>query len=145
LTARVRSVRAGLAGICLVVVAVSLVSPLQPEQTRARLNRLRSALSGDPGYRSERFGFWFDPEYLAFLEDVDRLVPKDASVAVLVPRRPDLYKYQANYRLAPRRVVDETRTDEADVVAIYKTEIGRFGESGGAAVTGGRLWMREHR
>ena len=143
MTRRGRSVRAGLAAICLVVLAVSLVSPLEPEQTRARLGRLRSALSGDPGYRSDLFGFWFDPEYLAFLEDVDRRAPKDATVAVLVPRRPDLYKYQANYRLAPRRVVEETRTDEADVVATYKTEIGRG--PGGAAIAGGRLWMRERR
>lgn len=132
--------RRALAAAALVVLAVSLASPLQPSQTAARLRRLEAALSGDAGHRSERMGFWFDPEFLAFLDDVDRRVAKTASVAVLVPKRPDLYRYQANYRLAPRRVVEEAWKDEADVVATYKTEIGRG--PGGVAIEGGELWMR---
>jgi len=85
-------------------------------------------------------GFWFDPDYLGFLDEVGRRVPRAATVAVLVPPRPDLYKYQANYRLAPRRVVEERWLDEADVVATYKSEIGRG--PGGEAIPGGLLWKR---
>jgi hypothetical protein len=141
-TSRGRRVRAGLAAICLVALAASLLSPHQPEATRERLSRLRRALVGDPdsNYRPESMGFWFDPDYVAFLDEVSRRVPRAATVAVLVPRRPDLYKYQANYRLAPRRVVEERWLDEADVVATYKSEIGRG--PGGEAIPGGLLWTR---
>lgn len=134
------SLRTALAVLCLLVLAVSLASPLQPRETLARFERLRRALSGDPGYRADRMGFWFDPEYSAFLDDVKRLTPENATVAVLVPRRPDLYVFQAYYQLAPRRVVEERWIGEADVVATYRTEAGRG--PGGAAITGGRLWTR---
>jgi hypothetical protein len=140
-----RRVRAALAAISLAVLGVSLLSPFQPAQTKARLERLRSALRGDPAYRSENMGFWFDYPYLAFLDEVDRRVPKGTAVtvAVLVPRSPDLYRFQANYRLAPRRVVEERWMDEADVIATYKTEAGRG--PGGEAIPGGWLWIRPAR
>jgi hypothetical protein len=140
-----RRVRAGLAAISLVVLGVSLLSPFQPAQTKARLERLGSALRGDPAYRPENMGFWFDYSYLAFLDEVERRVPKGTgvTVAVLVPRTPDLYRFQANYRLAPRRVVEERWMDEADVIATYKTEAGRG--PGGEAILGGWLWFRPAR
>ena len=85
-------------------------------------------------------GFWFDPAYLAFLDAVERRVPETATVIVLTPRTPDLYRYQANYRLAPRRVVEERWMNEADVVATYETEVGRG--PGGEEIPGGQIWIR---
>src|SRR5262249_56625450 len=122
---------APVAAVCFAVPGISLLSPVRPAVTKARLARLAGALRGDPSYRPENMGFWFDTEYLAFLDDVDRRLPKTTTltVAVLVPRTPDLYRFQANYRLAPRRVVEERWKDEADAIATYKTAAGR-GPSG---------------
>jgi hypothetical protein len=133
-------VRRALAVLSLLVLAVSLVSPLQPAETRARFQRLRQAISGDAGYRADRASFWFDPDYAAFLDDVKRRTPESATVAMIVPERPDLYRYQAVYRLAPRRVVEERWKSEADAVATYFTEKTRG--PGGVAITGGELWTR---
>ena len=132
--------RRALAAFSLLVLAVSLASPLDRRETNDRLRRVAAAFSGDAGYRSDRMSFWFDPEYAAFLQEVARRTPESATVAVLVPRRPDLYKYQAFYRLAPRRVVEERWIGEADVVATYRTERGRG--PGGIEIVGGRLWTR---
>jgi hypothetical protein len=142
---RARAARLSLAAIAYAVLAVSLLSPVQPAVTKTRLERLGSALRGDPTYRPENMGFWFDADYLAFLDDLDRRLPKTPAltVAVLVPRNPDLYRFQANYRLAPRRVVEERWKDEADVVATYRTEAGRG--PGGEPVAGGWLWTRPSR
>ncbi len=90
--------------------------------------------------RSDRAGFWFDPDYAAFLDDVKRRTPESATVAVVVPEAPDLYRYQAYYRLAPRRVVEARWKDEADFIATYRTEVGRGPE--GVAINGGMLWTR---
>ena len=137
--------RVVVAAAAYVVLALSLLSPVRPAQTKARLERLESALRGDPSYRAENMGFWFDSRFLAFLDELDRRIPKTAAVTVtvLVPRSPDLYKYQANYRLAPRRVVEERWKDEADVIATYQTEAGRG--PGGKAIPGGWLWVRPSR
>jgi hypothetical protein len=139
---RARAARSVLAAISYAILGVSLLSPVRPAQTKAQLARFASALRGDPAYRSENMGFWFDGAYLAFLDDLDRRLPKTTAVtvALLVPRRPDLYLYQANYRLAPRRVVEERWKDEADAIATYGTEAGRG--PGGEPITGGRLWTR---
>ena len=139
---RVR-LRVLLAGAAFLALAVSLRSPFRFADTEARIARLGAALRGEPSYRSENMGFWFDAQYLAFLDEVDRRVPKTTAltVAVLVPRMPDLYRFQANYRLAPRRVVEERWKDEADVVATYRTEADRG--PGGEAIQGGQLrWIR---
>ena len=137
--------RVVVAAAAYVVLALSLLSPFRPAQTKARIERLESALRGDPLYRAENMGFWFDSRFLAFLDELDRRIPKTAAVTVtvLVPRSPDLYKYQANYRLAPRRVVEERWKDEADVIATYQTEAGRG--PGGEAIPGGWLWVRPSR
>jgi hypothetical protein len=137
-----RRVRTALAGAAYVVLALSLLSPVQPAVSQARLQRLLGALRGDPTYRPENMGFWFDSEYLAFLDELDRRLPKTTSltVAVLVPRSPDLYRFQASYRLAPRRVVEEPWKDQADVVATYRTEAARG--PGGEPIAGGQLWTR---
>src|SRR5262245_25618136 len=134
------NLRNALAVLSLLVLAVSLASPLKQMETRERLDRLTRAISGQAGWRSDRAGFWFDPAYAAFLDDVKRKTPESSTVAILVPERPDLYRYQAYYRLAPRRVVEERWKDEADVIATYRTEIGRG--PGGVPITGGTLWTR---
>ena len=84
---------------------------------RARLlaRQLRSA----PVVRAELARFALDPVFADFLDAVARRTPQDASVAVLVPPRPDVYRYQAVYFLAPRRVLDPERISEAQFVAIY--------------------------
>ncbi len=135
--ARLRGV---LAVLSLLVLAFSLASPLEPRYARERLDRFLRAIAGEAGWRSDRSSFWFDPDYAAFLDDVKRRTPESATVAVLVPERPDLYRYQAIYRLAPRRVVDERWKNEADVIATYRTEVGRGPR--GVAITGGTLWIR---
>src|SRR5262245_58170076 len=132
--------RGVLAVLSLLVLAVSLVSPLKTRETRARFDRLARSISGKPGWRSDRASFWFDPDYAAFLDDVKRRTPESATVAVVVPKVPDLYLFQAYYRLAPRRVVGERWKDEADFVATYLTEVGRGPE--GIAIKGGQLWTR---
>lgn len=132
--------RRALAVLSLLVLAVSLASPLDVGATAARFRRFAAALAGETEYRSDRMSFWFDPDYAAFLEEVRRRTPESATVAVLVPRRPDLYTVQAHYRLAPRRVVEERWIAEADAVATYRTEAGRG--PGGVAIAGGRLWTR---
>ena len=132
--------RGVLAVLSLVVLAVSLVSPFSHAEARARFQRFERALSGDSGYHAELAGFWFDPGYAAFLDDVKRRTPESATVAVIVPEAPDLYLRQAYYRLAPRRVVEERWKNEADFVATYRTEVGRG--PNGVAITGGVLWTR---
>ena len=133
------SLRGVLAVLSLLVLAVSLATPLPTRETRARFDRLTRALAGET-VRSDLAGFWFDPDYAAFLDDVKRRTPESATVAVFVPERPDLYLYQAYYRLAPRRVVEERWKDEADFIATYRTEVGRGPE--GVAINGGVLWTR---
>src|SRR5262245_25148781 len=134
------NLRGVVAVLSLLVLAVSLVSPLETRETRARVDRLARSISGEPGWRSDRASFWFDPDYAAFLDEVRSRTPESATVAVIVPKVPDLYLYQAYYRLAPRRVVGEGRKDEAGFVATYLTEVGRGPK--GVAIRGGELWTR---
>ena len=60
----------------------------------------------------------FDPGYLAFLREVERAAPPDATIALEVPPG-ELYVYEAAYRLAPRRVVFRADDPSAAFVAIY--------------------------
>ncbi|HTY42700.1 MAG TPA: hypothetical protein VMH79_12570 [Thermoanaerobaculia bacterium] len=126
--------------LALLVLAASIASPLSFEETGERLSRLAAALTGAEGYDPEAASFWFDPEYASFLEDVARRTPENATVAVLVPESPDLYFYQAVYRLAPRRVVGPGRRGEAGFVAAYGPAIGQAPD--GQPVTHGRLETR---
>ena len=66
--------------------------------------------------------------------------PETATVAVLVPKRPDVYLYQASYQLAPRRVVEAKWVDEAAYVATYRTDTARG--PGGRPIAHGQLWSR---
>lgn len=85
-------------------------------------------------------GFYFDPAYSDFLDEVARRTPVHATIAMLVPERPDAYRFQAVYRLAPRRVVDAERLAEARWVAAWGSERDRL--AGGVPVGGGRLLAR---
>jgi hypothetical protein len=80
---------------------------------------LRS-LSGETISAAETTGFWFDPAYAAFLEEVRRRTRRDATIAIVVPPFPSAYVYQAAYQLAPRRVVEPGRESEATFVAAYR-------------------------
>lgn len=132
--------RALVAGLCLAVLAASLVRSFQPAETLESARRLGRDLRGEKRPLRDTTGFWFDPDYTAFLADLKAMTPEDATVAVLVPRRPDLYRYQAYYQLAPRRVVEEKWKDEAAFVATYRTEAAR--EPGGRPIAHGALRAR---
>jgi hypothetical protein len=116
-----------LAGCTLALVAAFEVRVLQIDDMSRRLRRIGQQIRGEGPPRSETTGFYFDPGYADFLMEIARRTPRDATVAVLVPTRPDLYRYQAVYVLAPRRVV-ASEIPEAAYVAIY----GRRWEPGGA-------------
>jgi len=128
------------AALSLVALAACLATSLEPAATVVRWRRLVRDLGGDVRPLSQTTGFWFDPEYPAFLADVKSRTPENSTVAVLVPRRPDLYRYQAYYQLAPRRVVEERWKDEASFIATYQTDAGRG--PGGDPIAHGQLWRR---
>ncbi len=112
-------VRRGLPAALLLVLAASMVATLSPTEIARRGSLLLRSLAGETVTAAERTGFWFDPAYGAFLEEVRRRTPRDATIAVVVPPWPDVYVYQAAYQLAPRRVVDPGRENEATFVAAY--------------------------
>ena len=112
--------RGGLPAVLLLVVAASMITTVSPGDIARRGRLLWRSLAGETITDAERTGFWFDPAYGAFLEEVRRRTPKDATIAIVVPPRPDVYVYQAAYQLAPRRVVGSRRVDEAGFVAAYR-------------------------
>ena len=135
--------RAFVAVIALLVLAVALARSFEPSKFLLRANRFACALAGKPLVSPEAAGFWFDQDYAAFLSDIRAKTPDTATVAVIVPPLPDVYLYQAIYRLAPRRVVETGRWNEASYVATYRTEAARGPE--GRPILGGTLWSRSSR
>ena len=134
------SLRRGAAILSLLVLAATLALSFEPYRTLFRAQRLAAALRGEVLPQRATAGFWFDPDYAAFLADVRVLTPENATIAVLVPKRPDMYGHQAYYQLAPRRVVGENWKDEASFIATYRTERAR--SPGGRAIAHGQLWTR---
>ena len=128
------------AGLALLVLAFSLALPLEPGKTLLRAHRLARVLAGETLAPRDSAAFWFDPDYTAFLADVKAATPETATVAVLVPKRPDIYLYLASYQLAPRRVVEAKWMDEAAFVATYRTDASRG--PGGRPIAHGQLWAR---
>jgi len=61
----------------------------------------------------------FDPDYGPFLEAVRDSTPSGSSIALFEPGTSDLYTFQANYLLAPRRLVHQDSLAEADYAAVY--------------------------
>ena len=83
--------RRALAVLSLLVLGASLASALRPADFLRSGQRLIRALRGESIPPGQRTGFWFDPRYADFLAEVKRLTPETATVAFVVPRRPDLY------------------------------------------------------
>ncbi len=119
-----------------------MTATLSPAEIERRKRLLSRSLSGEPVSSRDQTGFWFDHEYAAFLEDIRQRTPPDATVAMAVPRWPDVYVYQAAYQLSPRRVVTEERRGEASYVAAYRHQPGRLSDPRVIAVTNGALFRR---
>ena len=134
------SLRRGVAAALLLVVAMSAVSVLQPGAVARRWRLLGRSLSGERTAPELTQGFAFDPDYSAFLQDVRRRTPADATVAIVLPEATDLYVYQAAYQLAPRRVVEAKRESEASFVATYRGTPSDY--AGQAAIAHGTLVSR---
>jgi hypothetical protein len=99
--------RPRLSWVAAALLVLTLLPAFSPSRVRARL-----AVPGNDG-------FDFDPAYRAFLEAVAAATPRQSTVAVWVPNRPETYFYRAVYGLAPRRVVGPERTPEAGFLAVY--------------------------
>jgi hypothetical protein len=107
------------AAIALAVLAADEAATLPPGLVTRTLRLAALRVRGEVIPPAQRLGFFFDPEYESFLAEVARRTPAGATVAIIVPERPDIYRYQAVYTLAPRRVVDEPRASEADWLAVW--------------------------
>ena len=132
--------RRALAGCCLAAVAVSEVRSLHVEEVSRRFRMVGRQIRGERIPPAESTGFFFDPSYAEFLQEVARRTPPNSTVAVLAPSRPDLYRYQAVYDLAPRRVVEASEISQARYVAIYGPEKERW--PGGRSLPNGTLHSR---
>jgi hypothetical protein len=130
------------AALILAVVAASMVATLSPSEIARRGQLLWRSLAGETITATERTGFWFDPAYEAFLDEVRRRTPKDATIAIVVPSWPDVYVYQAAYQLAPRRVVERGRENEATFVAAYPYQAANGMNPEATAIGGGALFHR---
>lgn len=137
------SVRARLPAVLLLVLAASLLATVSPAEIARRGRLLWRSLAGETVTDAERTGFWFDPAYGAFLDAVRSHTPRDATIAIVVPPRPDAYVYQAAYQLAPRRVVQTGREDEATFVAAYPYQTPPGTNPDVTALPGGALFRRQ--
>jgi hypothetical protein len=137
------SVRARLPAVLLLVLAASLLAPVSPAEIARRSRLLWRSVAGETVTGAERTGFWFDPAYGAFLDAVRRHTTKDATIAIVVPPRPDVYVYQAAYQLAPRRVVGPGRESEATFVAAYPYRAPPGTNPDVTALPGGALFRRQ--
>lgn len=134
--------RRGLPAALLLVAAASMVATVSPAEVARRGRLLSRSLAGETISAAERTGFWFDPGYASFLEEVRRRTPTNATVAVVVPPWPDVYVYQAAYQLAPRRVVGPGRENEASFVAAYRYQYRDVRNPDVIALPGGALFRR---
>jgi hypothetical protein len=119
-----------------------MASKLSPADAKHRWKLFARSLAGEAVTASERTGFWFDPTYAAFLEEVRRRTPTDATIAIIVPPWPDVYVYQAAYQLAPRRVVQPGREKEASFVAAYRYQYRDVRNPDVIALPNGALFRR---
>ena len=136
------SLRRGLPAALLLVAAASMVATLSPSEVARRGSLLLRSLAGETLTVADETGFWFDPAYAAFLEQVRRRTPRDATIAVLVPSYPDVYVYQAAYQLAPRRVVEPGRQNEATFIAAYRYQYRDLRNPDVIPLPGGALFRR---
>jgi hypothetical protein len=119
-----------------------MVATLSPAEIARRWTWFAGSFSGSPVPAGRGTGFWFDPGYAAFLEGVRARTPEDATVVLVAPSYPDVYVYQAAYRLSPRRVVGPDREREASWVAAYRYQYRDVGDPNVLAVPGGALFRR---
>jgi hypothetical protein len=136
------ALRRRLPAALLVVVAAWMVATLSPTEIARRGSRLLRSLAGETITAAERADFWFDPAYAAFLDEVRRRTPRDATIAVVVPPWPDVYVYQAAYQLAPRRVVQPGRESEATFVAAYRYQYRNVPNADVVELPNGALFRR---
>jgi hypothetical protein len=134
--------RDALAAALLLVAAASMVATLSPSEVARRGSLLLRSVAGETLTVADETGFWFDPAYEAFLDEVRRRTPRDATIALFVPSYPDVYVYQAAYQLAPRRVVEPGRENEATFVADYGHRYRVQPNAGAVALPGGALFRR---
>lgn len=130
MTARARSrpgifgragLRTALAALCLAALWLGELSGHRPFTLSADVALLRRTAGADPDRaRASGIGFAFDPGYEAFLAAVRAATPPDAVVALRHPLRNELYTYQAWSLLAPRRIVEPERREEAGYFASYR-------------------------
>ena len=67
------------AAVLLAVVAASMVATLSPSEIAHRGRLVWRSLAGETITATGRTGFWFDPAYEAFLDEVRRRTPKDVA------------------------------------------------------------------
>ena len=94
-------VRRGLPAALLLVTAACMAATVSPAEIARRGSLLLRSLAGETIATTERTGFWFDPAYGIFLEEVRSRTPRDATIAVVLPPYPDVYVYQAAYQKRP--------------------------------------------
>lgn len=119
-----------------------MVATLSPAEIARRGSWFARSFSGNPVPAGGGTGFWFDPAYASFLEGVRAHTPADATIVLIAPSYPDVYVYQAAYRLSPRRVVGPDREGEASWVAAYRYKYRDVGDPKVVAVPGGALFRR---
>jgi hypothetical protein len=130
-----------LAWSSLLVLAISQASTFPFRTVPHRLANARQLFAAHRASRIDPTAYWFDPEYARFLEAVRQRTPETATVALIAPKKLELYIYTAAYALAPRRVVGEAEEGSASFVAIYGAAQ-RPGPLDGKAIPGGTLARR---
>ena len=133
--------RGALARALLLVLAAAQVASFPFRELPVWLSLFADSLSSSRKGPADDVTFWFDPGYAPFLRAVRRSTPEDATVALVAPKKLPLYLYRAAYELVPRRVVDESRTAEAQFVAVYR-EAAAPGLPPGSPIPGGTLVRR---
>lgn len=117
---RIRPVRLFVAAISLAALLATEGAGFLGVPWKLRMQTLwnRVAQTADER-RVEESRLPFDPDYGPFLEAVRDATPSGSSIALFPPGTSELYTYQANYLLAPRRLVHRDSLAEADYSAVY--------------------------
>src|SRR5262245_43085002 len=136
-----RSPRAVASWLALLVFAAAMVSKFPFAELPQRIVNAGRLLASHQTVRVDATPFWFDPQYAAFIEAVRERTPRDATVALVVPKTIDLYVYCAAYELAPRKIVGEEEAEHARHVAVYG-QTPRPDLPAGEPIPGGRLILR---
>ena len=131
-----------LAAALLVVLAVSLAATVSPAELARRSGSFARSIIGEGPSAAKGSGFWFDPDYAAFLEAIRRRTPPDATIAIVAPASSDLYTYEAAYQLAPRWIVPAGQEGQAGWVAAYRYQYRDLKNPDVVQIPGGALFRR---